>query len=77
MCGRFVGFRRLEELKLYFPIDQSNCESAANYNVAPSQEVLALARLAGKNVLDKYYWGLVPFWARDTKIGYKMINARA
>ena len=22
-------------------------------------------------------WGLIPFWARDTKIGYRMINARA
>lgn len=22
-------------------------------------------------------WGLVPFWAKDDKIGYKMINARA
>jgi len=22
-------------------------------------------------------WGLVPFWAKDEKIGYKMINARA
>ena len=22
-------------------------------------------------------WGLVPFWAKDPKVGYKMINARA
>lgn len=22
-------------------------------------------------------WGLIPFWAKDPKIGYKMINARA
>jgi len=22
-------------------------------------------------------WGLIPFWAKDKKIGYKMINARA
>jgi putative SOS response-associated peptidase YedK len=77
MCGRFVGFRRLEELRQYFPIDQSNCEATANYNVAPTQEVLAIARLDGTNVLNKYHWGLVPFWAKDTNIGYKMINARA
>jgi hypothetical protein len=24
MCGRFVGFRRLEQLKEYFPIDETN-----------------------------------------------------
>ena len=76
MCGRFVGFRKLEELKQYFPIDRSDCETAANYNVAPSQEVLAIARMGGANVLDKYHWGLVPFWAKDITIGYKMINAR-
>jgi putative SOS response-associated peptidase YedK len=77
MCGRFVGFRKLEELRQYFPIDASNCEAAANFNVAPSQEVLAIARVDGANVLDKYHWGLVPFWAKDTRIGYKMINARS
>jgi putative SOS response-associated peptidase YedK len=27
--------------------------------------------------LDIYRWGLLPHWARDTKIGYKMINAKA
>ena len=76
MCGRFVGFRKIEELKQYFPIDQSNCEAVANYNVAPTQQILAIARLDQSNVLDKYHWGLVPFWAKDTNIGYKMINAR-
>jgi putative SOS response-associated peptidase YedK len=77
MCGRFAGFRALEELKLYFPIDVSNCDVSANYNVAPTQEILAIARLQGVNVLDKYHWGLVPFWAKDTNIGYRLINARA
>lgn len=76
MCGRFVGFRKLEELKRYFPIDESNCEATANYNVAPGQEILAVARVDGANVLDRYHRGLVPFWARDTAIGYRMINAR-
>jgi putative SOS response-associated peptidase YedK len=77
MCGRFVGFRNLEELKAHFPIDAANCDAAANYNVAPTQEVLAIARMDGANILDKYHWGLVPFWAKDTTIGYKMINARS
>jgi putative SOS response-associated peptidase YedK len=76
MCGRFVGFRNLEQLKQYFPIDAAKCEAVANYNVAPTQQILAIARLDGSNVLDKYHWGLVPFWAKDTAIGYKMINAR-
>ena len=42
MCGRFVGFRNFEELKDSFPIDRAMCEVTANYNVAPSQEILAI-----------------------------------
>jgi putative SOS response-associated peptidase YedK len=37
-----------------------------NYNVAPTQQILAIAKIEGLNVLDKYHWGLVPFWAKDT-----------
>ncbi len=77
MCGRFVGYRKLEELKEFFPIDRSACEVAANYNVAPSQEVLAVFNHEGKNWLDKFHWGLVPFWAKDPGIGNRMINARS
>ena len=65
MCGRFVGYRNLEELKEFFPIDRSDCEAAANYNVAPSQEVLAVFHHQGETWLDKFHWGLVPFWAKD------------
>ena len=77
MCGRFVGYRNLDELKEIFPIDRSACEVTANYNVAPSQEILAIFNHEGENWLDKFHWGLVPFWAKDTAIGNRMINARA
>ena len=77
MCGRFVGFRSLEELRVFFPIDRAACEATVNYNVAPSQEVLAIVRRDALNWLDKFHWGLVPFWARDVAIGNRLINARA
>jgi len=77
MCGRFVGFRSLDELKGFFPIDKASVEVVANYNVAPSQEILAIARYDGENWLVKFHWGLVPFWAKDTSIGSRMINARS
>ena len=35
MCGRFVGFRNIEQLKEYFPIDQAACDVTASYNIAP------------------------------------------
>jgi putative SOS response-associated peptidase YedK len=31
----------------------------------------------GERTLSMGHWGLIPSWAKDTKIGYKMINARA
>lgn len=77
MCGRFVGFRSLDELKGYFPIDKAACEVTANYNAAPSQEVLAVVKHAGENWLERFHWGLVPFWAKDISIGNRMINARS
>ncbi len=77
MCGRFVGFRKYEELIRYFPIDESVCSVTVSYNIAPTREVLAIHNRDGKNVLDRFHWGLVPFWAKDRSMGARMINARA
>lgn len=48
------------------------------YNIAPSQQVAAvrLAKDSNDRELVRLTWGLVPFWAKDRKIGYKMINAK-
>lgn len=77
MCGRFVRFRNLEQLRDFFPIDTAMCKVTANYNVAPSQEILAIVCRDGENRLEKFHWGLVPFWAKDTSMGNRLINARA
>jgi putative SOS response-associated peptidase YedK len=76
MCGRFVGYRSFHELQKAFPIDQAACEVTENYNVAPSQEILAIIKHDNENWLEKLHWGLVPFWAKDISIGSRMINAR-
>jgi putative SOS response-associated peptidase YedK len=77
MCGRFVGYSNLERLLKYFPIDKTACKATASYNIAPTQEVLAIVRRAGENWLDKFHWGLVPFWAKAVSIGTQLINARS
>lgn len=76
MCGRYALYSNLEQIKSHFPTDLVACDSEPNYNVAPTREVLAIVKQDGLNTLDKLHWGLVPFWAKDTKIGSKMINAR-
>lgn len=51
---------------------------APRYNIAPTQDVLALRPEAdGDRHLAWLRWGLIPFWAKDAGIGAKMINARA
>jgi len=77
MCGRFVGYRKKEELLDLFPIDECRTEVTGSYNIAPSQEILAIVKRDNKNYLDKFHWGLVPFWAKDVSMGARMINARA
>ncbi|MCP4625321.1 MAG: SOS response-associated peptidase, partial [bacterium] len=77
MDGGIVGRLNLEELKAFFPIDKFVCDVTANNNIAPSQEIFAIIRYKGENRLDKFHWGLVPFWAKNISIGNRMINARA
>jgi putative SOS response-associated peptidase YedK len=77
MCGRFVGFSTLEMLQEHFPIDVADVQVTPNYNVAPTQEILAVARHESKNHLLKFHWGLVPFWAKDLSTGTRLINARS
>ena len=77
MCGRFVGFNTLEMLQTHFPIDVADIQVKPNYNVAPTQEILAIARHEGKNHLKNFHWGLVPSWAKELAIGTRLINARS
>ncbi|MGE7878140.1 SOS response-associated peptidase [Peribacillus muralis] len=78
MCGRFTLFANLEEIKERFDIQGSLDEEYQNsYNIAPSHSVLSVINDGIRNRLGYLRWGLIPFWAKDEKVGYKMINARA
>jgi putative SOS response-associated peptidase YedK len=61
----------------HFPIDVANVDVTPSYNVAPTQEILAIVRHDDRNHLEKLHWGLVPFWAKDAGNGSRMINARS
>ena len=47
----------------------------ANYNVAPSHLCPVIPQMDPDHI-QLFRWGLIPYWARDVKIGYRMINAR-
>jgi len=76
MCGRFVRKSTITIIEDEFDIYEVQWASEPSYNVAPSQDVACVIGNGG-NRLVKFRWGLVPFWADDPSIGYKMINARA
>ena len=48
-----------------------------NFNVAPGQIIPIVMQEHGEKILEPVKWGLVPFWTKDPKIGYRMINTRA
>ncbi|MBA2875267.1 SOS response-associated peptidase [Thermaerobacillus caldiproteolyticus] len=76
MCGRFSLTGNTEQLARYFHFQYvGNIEP--RFNIAPSQNVLTIVENRGERVGKMMKWGLVPYWADDPKIGFKMINARA
>ncbi|AQU80462.1 SOS response-associated peptidase [Planococcus faecalis] len=80
MCGRYSLFTDYAVLIERFTIETSKIDQhsySKSYNVAPSQQVLSIINDGDKNRLGELRWGLIPSWAKDAKIGYKMINARA
>lgn len=77
MCGRYTLHKRVEELAARYNVAQFPHELRNNYNVAPGQQMpIITADESGKPQLELMQWGLIPFWAKDPRIGYKLINAR-
>lgn len=77
MCGRFSLATDIAELQEQFNFNfNGEFTFGSRFNIAPSQQVLTLGSNEGKRVGTTMKWGLVPYWADDIKIGYKMINAR-
>jgi putative SOS response-associated peptidase YedK len=76
MCGRFTLTVDIADLQDAFPGVALPDELPPRYNIAPTQPVAVIAN-NGENMLEYYRWGLIPAWAKDPKIGNRMINARA
>ena len=76
MCGRYSLIVDASVLAGVFEIDPPR-NFKPRFNIAPTQTV-SIVR-AGREALREWAgvrWGLVPSWAKDSKIGARMINAR-
>jgi putative SOS response-associated peptidase YedK len=82
VCGRYsnTGSKSDEiqkQLARRLGIEQTEADCGyERFNIAPTQEVLAVVDDGDGRRADLLRWGLVPRWAPDLKAGYKMINAR-
>ncbi|WP_433581616.1 SOS response-associated peptidase [Paenibacillus amylolyticus] len=78
MCGRFTITDPLDAImERYYASIADGFEYKPNYNAAPMQFIPTIIGSNDGNRLGSLRWGLVPVWAKDDKIGNKMINARA
>ncbi|HMK63019.1 MAG TPA: SOS response-associated peptidase [Acidimicrobiales bacterium] len=81
MCGRVdihpppAELARALEAQLAAGVDP---QGRPSWNVGPTRAVPTIVSQEDhRRALDLFRWGLVPHWAKNPKIGYKMINARA
>lgn len=77
MCGRFVSSSSPERIAAYFGADVAVETLGENYNVAPTNDIYGVVADADGREVQAFQWGLIPSWAKDRKIGSKMINARS
>ena len=79
MCGRYqlkTEARRLAELFHALHVEGAEL-LVPRYNIAPGTPVLIVRDTPTGRRIEHVRWGLVPGWAEDPKIGYRMINARS
>jgi putative SOS response-associated peptidase YedK len=78
MCGRFTQTATPETIAKHFNLPDIPLFAKPNYNVSPSHKVAAV-RLQSESKREGvlFRWGLIPSWAKDIKIGFQCINAKA
>lgn len=79
MCGRYTLTSSAAEVADHFDLDEAavaELAAGARYNIAPTQSVPVVRVRGGRRALELRRWGLVPHWARDLRIGARLINAR-
>ena len=80
MCGRVRLSTDYSETKIKLKFDALSPAPniPPSWNVCPTDPVLvAVLSEDGKRMPQQMRWGLVPWWAKDVKVGFSSINARA
>jgi putative SOS response-associated peptidase YedK len=78
VCGRVALFSPPDKLSELFGVSMG-IGFVRRYNIAPQTDIAAVGFDPGSRKREalRLRWGLIPSWARDEKIGRRLINARA
>jgi putative SOS response-associated peptidase YedK len=74
MCGRYA-LAFIQGFKTRFEVIDLQAKIEPRFNIAPTEEAPVIIR-EGTNTAVAMRWGLIPSWAKDPKIGNRLINAR-
>ncbi len=88
MCGRIALYTEPERLSRVFDAALAAGVDAGDlprFNVGPTTEIFGIidtgspADTAGsrQRVLDRFRWGLIPWWSKEATSGGRLFNARA
>jgi putative SOS response-associated peptidase YedK len=77
MCGRYTLTVPLSNLVDAFDVPPPDFDYLPRYNIAPTQEAPVIAQGEKGRRMGLLRWGLVPSWAKDPRMGSRLINARS
>jgi len=80
MCGRYTHRLTWPEIVALYRLSEQAVapnDFGPRYNIAPTQRAPVVRKRDAGRECAMLRWGLIPFWAKDAKIAYKTINARA
>jgi putative SOS response-associated peptidase YedK len=80
MCARYtVTEKEVKKIAKRFKVEkiQEEFDFKPRFNVCPTQTAPAITVQSGQRYLANFYFGLVPVWAKDMKIGGKLCQARS
>ena len=84
MCGRFTLASDSDTMNQMFFEFTIPVNLSPRYNISPTQDVAVIANTPTNTEIHSetghvefFHWGLIPSWAKDPKIGNRMINARS
>ncbi len=72
MCGRYTLYE-IDEVGALYGYEKLPGDIRPNYNVAPTHTM----PVGTADGLEMMRWGLIPAWAKDEKMGYKLFNTRS